>query len=330
VADSDAQHWPHRWRWVALGSYLILLIAGWAYYPAYDPKAATAWNLKPETFAWLAVILTFFLAIQTGLVCAIAHLRRRQEPPPVLLSALLGGAMMAFVFTLLVSVALANWWNRHNNPLDLAALLWIAVPLAVFFGSQAAFLSGAPQFRGPRLDHRRPAWLSLLAGTFLLGLLSVCLGLTFCSWLWLQGNNYEMGTGFPIVALVALLSTWIFWLVLFAWMWQRAGSIAYRRLYRALLGGSLLELFITIPVDMQVRKRTDCYCAHGVFFALPLVLALTLWCFGPGLVMLFLTRGYQRRRRPGFCHGCGLYLGDANTTRCPECGTPFYQSRAQD
>jgi hypothetical protein len=115
-------------------------------------------------------------------------------------------------------------------------------------------------------------------------------------------------------------AAWLGWLVLFGALWSRSnGSIAFRNLYRCLFAGTFLELLLTIPVDVQVRKRTTCYCGEGTFAALTFGMFVALWLFGPGLLLLFFLRREQRLRRVGFCRECGLDLRDTTDTRCPEC-----------
>jgi hypothetical protein len=322
IIKSDVQDWPAVGRWSALViGLLVLAVAG--YFFCYEPSGR---GINTAVALHTCIFLVFLLAAQAALVFGVAAVRPHKQRYPML--TLLAGASWTLIVvlgtTILVSSAVYGFgtWSPEG-------VFWLGAVLTVFFGTQAAFLSGAPRFRKPRLDSRKPLWLSLVAGAFIMALVSGGLLLTLMSLAWILGGPAD-GSGFSWFILLAILPVaWVVWSSLFAALWT-TNTAGYRRMYSVLLGGTFLELLITVPVDIQVRKRTDCYCAHGTFFALPLGILLAVWCFGPGLVLLFLTRRSQRQRRPGFCHGCGLDLRDSFVMRCPECNTPFHQSLANE
>jgi len=204
----------------------------------------------------------------------------------------------------------------------------------VFYALQAAFLTGAPHWRWPRPTGRRPMWVSLTVGALAISLLTLGLAGTLMSLF--QANEavynvvekFNEGIGarsydFPWALAILLAVMWAVWLLIFAMTWASKPSSAFRRVYRLIIAGSVLELLITIPVDVQVRKRTDCYCGEGTFLGLIVGITLAAWAFGPGLVLLFLARRLQRRRELQVCIGCGYDLRRLPVNRCPECGRPF-------
>ena len=198
--------------------------------------------------------------------------------------------------------------------------------LLVLTALQAAFLSGAPHFRWPRPTGRRPMLLSLLAGAAMAALLSLGVAGTAVSFLRADDfvGRVDQSLGGPPTLVVAFwVLSWVGWLVVFTLGWAGEWLVRFRRMYRLLFAGSWLELLVTIPVDVQVRKRTKCYCGEGTFFALVIGITAALWAFGPGLVMLFLTRRLQRRADLNVCRGCGYDLRGLTESRCPECGRPF-------
>jgi len=211
----------------------------------------------------------------------------------------------------------------------------LLVGSVIFYGLQAAFLTGAPHWRWPYPTGPRPLWISLMVG----GLASALLTLGFIgtlvslfhsdsgvAWPFAETFNQGIGastSGFPWLIVFFVAAVWAIWLLFFALVWAGKPSSAFRRVYRMLLTGSVLELLITVPVDVQVRKRTSCYCGEGTFIGLIVGITLAAWAFGPGIVLLFLTRRMERRRELQVCVRCGYDLRRLPGDRCPECGEPF-------
>ncbi len=204
----------------------------------------------------------------------------------------------------------------------------------VFYALQAAFLTGAPHWRWPRPTGRRPMWMSLVVGGLATTLLTLGLAGTLISLFHADrtvGNaldkfNQGIGAGprdFPWAGTVFVAVVWTIWLLFFATVFASKPLSAFRRVYRLIVAGSVLELLITIPVDAQVRRRTTCYCGEGTFLGLIVGITLAAWAFGPGLVLLFLARRLERRRELQVCTGCGYDLRRLPGNRCPECGTAF-------
>lgn len=127
-----------------------------------------------------------------------------------------------------------------------------------------------------------------------------------------------------------LLAGWTFWFLIFALLGGGEWTQRFRRMYRTLIAGTVLELLITIPIDAQVRRRTHCYCGEGTFYAMAIGLTAVLWTFGPGVAILFLIRRQQRMASGGRCLQCGYDLRGLDSPRCPECGLPFGRALASE
>ena len=69
----------------------------------------------------------------------------------------------------------------------------------------------------------------------------------------------------------------------------------------------------------MVRRRTDCYCATGTYYALLISLFSLMWLAGPGALILLMRRRH-RRWEEGFCLNCGYEKGPTPGAVCPECG----------
>jgi hypothetical protein len=227
---------------------------------------------------------------------------------------------LRFVFLaayLLLLAALAGWFHLEAD-ID---IIVISVALLVFFGFQVLFLTGMPQLRWPRPTRRKPMWLSLTAGALVAGILTFGLIATSMSAfdVWNRATNSIGGHIFWIVFI-----SWAAWVILFAFMWANQRWLSgFTSLYKILVAGTWLEILITIPVDVQVRKRTNCWCGEGTFFALVAGSTIALWSFGPGIVLLFLTRRLQREGYFSLCRKCGHDLTSASTPHCPHCNAPI-------
>ncbi len=63
---------------------------------------------------------------------------------------------------------------------------------------------------------------------------------------------------------------------------------------RGLIGGSVLELFVAIPV--YATRQDDCYCARGSYAGVIFGGTVLVWAFGPGVLFLF-AREKERRKK---------------------------------
>jgi hypothetical protein len=238
-------------------------------------------------------------------------------------------------------------FNAYNTAGETAIAFLVGT--GIVFGVQLLFLAGAPQWRWPRPRRKRSIYVSIAAGSLIAVMLSVGIVTALYS-LWqliftpgafsrslgtVQSNpnagvvttttsNWELT---PWILLAIALSLWIFWFVVFAVVGGSQWSRRFRWIYRALIAGTVIELLITIPIDAQVRRRTNCYCGEGTFFSLIVGLTAILWTFGPGVAILFFIRRNQLASGAGlqanhrYCERCGYDLHGLQSARCPECGT---------
>ncbi len=97
------------------------------------------------------------------------------------------------------------------------------------------------------------------------------------------------------------------------------------RIARHMLVGTVFEALAIIPLDVMLRRKTDCYCFAGTLFAWGLCLAVGLVVLGPAVLLPVLAR-----RRAGWyaarCDDCGERLEmvrddyRALHERCARCG----------
>ncbi|MBL8765067.1 MAG: hypothetical protein JNM07_12440 [Phycisphaerae bacterium] len=87
-----------------------------------------------------------------------------------------------------------------------------------------------------------------------------------------------------------------------------------------LFTGTLLETACTIPVDVMIRRRHDCYCDSGTFLSLVLCASVGTFSLGPGVLFALMARR-RKRYLMGYCDACGYDMRNLpRADRCPECG----------
>jgi hypothetical protein len=102
------------------------------------------------------------------------------------------------------------------------------------------------------------------------------------------------------------------------------------RICACLFLGTIVEAAAAIPMDVMIRKRTDCYCSEGTFWTLTICWAFGSLTLGP---VIFLVPFSRRRKRwyTGHCEVCGYDMhGCMHADRCPECGSGWKPAKAID
>jgi hypothetical protein len=178
--------------------------------------------------------------------------------------------------------------------------------LALFLITQWWFLSprgswriGTSRARGG--DEQPPPRRAAIAAGFLGMLLCTGLIATILElpdwWTKLTTRN-GIGTEqhFGVVWIV-MAALWVFWSMVF---WSYFGSLdrytALRKVFRKLLAGTILELFLAAPahVWIVIRRGDECYCQRGTWTGVAFGVTAALWLFGPGALLLFLR---EKKRR---------------------------------
>lgn len=107
-------------------------------------------------------------------------------------------------------------------------------------------------------------------------------------------------------------------LIAFCKRGPREGILA--RVAAWLFTGTMIEVAAIMPIDVMVRRKSDCYCLSTTWFALVACAAVGLFSLGPMIFLLVLSK---RRRRwyEGKCDACGYDMSATpRADRCPECG----------
>lgn len=102
------------------------------------------------------------------------------------------------------------------------------------------------------------------------------------------------------------------------------------RIAARLFLGTIIETAAIIPLDVMVRRRTDCYCGEGTFYALLICGGVGTFALGPAIWLPLLAR---RRKRwyEGRCDACGYDMrGTPAAERCPECGAGWRAVQSEE
>ena len=252
-------------------------------------------------------------------------------------------AVLFVPYAVLVGGISSLWWVvLAEGPLEGTAawgseigdrLPWFDQPEWVLLAFIPGGLIAATQFLFlvPLVDVRvslrrtgKPWLIGMLGAAFAAAMASTALLLALVDLAWLirfrEGREFGDYPGLALVVLGTLACTWVVWtplLVVFSRRWPHRTMPG--RLVGLLLGGTLLELLVILPVDIVVRHRNSCYCATTSYQATWIAGLVLLWLAGPG-VFIALTSKRRRAWLEHHCHHCGYRKGPSPGPRCPECG----------
>ncbi len=167
----------------------------------------------------------------------------------------------------------------------------------------------------------------MIGGSLLVGAITVGLIASICS---IIGNHEWFDRALSPLGdygWTTLFVPWAIWFFIFAFIWAAEWVVVFRRIYRILIAGTILEMIVTIPIDVKVRKQTQCYCGEGTFFGMGFGISVAFCTFGPGMALLYLARYKQQIKLAPVCENCGYDIRGLPEPRCPECGTAFDPSR---
>lgn len=239
-----------------------------------------------------------------------------------------------FTATIAVIATGGEDWFRAIGDLIGEPGWWLgcAIFAALFIGSQLLFLLPIFRFRPPTSGRRKSLKFSLVMTVFVGGFLSIALfgamlelgGSIFTTNYvrspWKYGGDLLDQHWLLPIASAALVFSWLLWsVIIFVFSRQLWADKALGRWIGILLGGTFIELGIIIPIDVMVRRRTDCYCATGTFWSLCIASLAIFWLSGPGMYIA-ITSKRRRMFRERHCVNCGQAKGPTPGEKCPECG----------
>ena len=199
------------------------------------------------------------------------------------------------------AIALFGFFLPSDGGSDKSVLVFNLIYIGLFVLTQWLFLSPRQLWKIKVKPSGRPMKRAAVGAAFAATLISIGLLYSVID-LFSEKAAYNMGD--PSQTKPALLRyafllipfvLWCFWSVIFCIYWRQSDTYTWAgRIIRGLIAGSVLELFVAVPV--YATRQDECYCARGSYAGLVFGGTVLLWAFGPGILILF-AREKQRREQ---------------------------------
>ncbi len=201
----------------------------------------------------------------------------------------------------------------------------LVLVLGLLLLAQWVFLCPGKGFTVRLAEQGRPLKSAVIAAAVMAALLTtggIALLMELPNW-WQPTMEAHDGWGiFYIWA--GMLIAWGFWAWIFFIYWRQGDRYTqFGKMIRGLIVGSVLEVFIAVPVHVWAARERECYCCRGTYTTLVLAGTVLLWAFGPGIILLYWREKYRHQRVLPTCIECGYDLRgtiSAGRSKCPECG----------
>ena len=110
----------------------------------------------------------------------------------------------------------------------------------------------------------------------------------------LQNGGHEVSDRVGWSVVIVAVAVWAAWAVLFLIIVRgREPASLGMKLHRALIAGSILELFVAVPAHIIVRRRNECCAGIMTGTGICLGVAVALVSFGPSVLLLYFNRRKQ-------------------------------------
>ena len=168
---------------------------------------------------------------------------------------------------------------------------WPIFVLMMTVASQVLFVFAAGTVNLCRPIRRRRLFVPVVIASLMITVLVVALLLSLNELSLVFGGSGMFVWLFWLVVGV----NWLGWSVAFFHRYRDAERyVMARGLVSTLLAGSLVELLVAIPSHIIVTRQPGCFVGFSTACGIISGIAVMLWAFGPGIVLLFL---YERRKR---------------------------------
>jgi len=183
--------------------------------------------------------------------------------------------------------------------------------LAFFFMSQWFFLRPRFLWKVRLQSSGRPLKRSAIAAALATALLSVALLYSVLDLFNAAFYDDLLSTHliFQIPFLLIPLFLWCFWSVVFCIYLRQSDHYTWvGKIIRGLIAGSILEMFVAIPV--YATHQEECYCARGSYAGLIFGTTVLLWAFGPAVFLLFIREKHRRNKLLDFQENNSTEIAD--------------------
>ena len=172
-------------------------------------------------------------------------------------------------------------------------LFWTIGVLMATLVSQAVFVfcSGTMNLCQP--IRKRRAFLPVVLTAFLLTVLVAAVFLSLVELIEMDDDAPSVWGFWTLIGV-----NWIGWTVAFLVTYaQHNRYTVARKLLSSLFRGSLLELLVAIPSHIIVSRRPGCFVGMLTGLGVSGGIAVMLWAFGPGIILLFLHKRHKRQSK---------------------------------
>lgn len=224
-------------------------------------------------------------------------------------------------------VVIGEWDNAWDYLSDRDAILFALIVGASLAALQTLFLFPV---RKPGLKRTaRSVWITLGLAAFAgVALFTALLAVAAEVYITLLNGPelLDWDHAFWILIIVQGLLWVVATPLLLAFTRRERQETTLARLSAMLFTGTIIEVVAIVPLDVMVRRKHDCYCAAGTFWALAICGGVGLFALGPAIYLAILCKR-RRRWHGGHCEVCAYDMsGTPNADRCPECGTGWRPS----
>ncbi len=180
-------------------------------------------------------------------------------------------------------------YQMLNLPGNWNYVLVVFIYLALLFLTQWWFLSPRHIWKIKTTETARPMKRAAVGAAFAATLLSV--GAIFSIVDLIKEDFFselENPSAFRhYLVLLIPVTVWLIWSVIFVIYLRQGNHYTWAgKIIRALIAGSVLELFVAVPI--YATRQDECYCARGSYAGLIFGGTVLLWAFGPAIFLLFI------------------------------------------
>lgn len=174
-------------------------------------------------------------------------------------------------------------------------LFWTILVLVITVLSQTLFILVAGTINLCRPVQRRRLLVPVIIASLMMTILVGALTVSIAELLDADGGDWLIYVFWIIVGL-----SWIAWSVVFFIRYRDTERYKIlRSLVCAIIAGSLVELLAAIPSHIIVSRRAGCFVGIFTVFGISAGIAVMLWAFGPGIIILFLHEKRKRELQQG-------------------------------
>ena len=168
-------------------------------------------------------------------------------------------------------------------------LFWIIFVLVITVVSQGLFIFGAGTINLCRPIRRRRLVVPVIIASLMMTVLVAALFVSIAELLHVDGENWFIYGFWIIIGL-----SWIAWSIVFFIRYRDTERYkTLRNLISIIIAGSLIELLAVIPSHIIASRRPGCFVAWLTASGIIGGIAVMLWAFGPGIILLFLHEKHK-------------------------------------